>query len=207
MAPGCGPAPRALALFDFDGTLTTAETFGPFVRGAVPRWRVWLGGVLLAPLVLGYRAGWVTGVRVRAAITRVAFAGVPAADVITHGERFAREVVPGLLRADAMAWLEHHRARGDTVAIVSGAYDAYLAPWCAAHGLQLIASSLEARGGVLTGRYRGAQCVGAEKARRVRECFALADFCAVYAYGDTAEDHALLALAQHRTYRGRPLPG
>lgn len=204
MAADRTPASRGLALFDFDGTLTTAETFGPFVRAAAPRWRVRVGGVLLAPLVLGYRLGLVSGSTVRAAVVRVAFAGVPAADVAARGEAFARDVIPGLLRPAAMGWLDRHRARGDAMAVVSGAFDAYLAPWCAQHGLALLASSLEQRDGVLTGRYRGAQCVGAEKARRVRAAFVLADYAAVHAYGDTAEDDALLALADHRTYRGRP---
>ena len=206
MHDGHDAAPRALALFDFDGTLTTAETFGPFVRRAAPRTRVRVGAALLAPLVLGYRAGLVSGSSVRAAIVRVAFAGVPEADVAAHGEAFARDVIPGLLRPSAMASLDRHRERGDTVAIVSGAFDAYLAPWCAAQGIELLASSLASRDGVLTGHYRGAQCVGAEKARRVRERFALHAFDAVHAYGDTGEDAALLALADHRTYRGRPLP-
>ena len=206
MAADRAPARRALALFDFDGTLTTAETFGPFVRAAAPRWRVRVGGVLLAPLVLGYRLGLVSGPAVRAAVTWVAFAGVPAQRIAAHGAAFARDAIPALLRPQAMAWLEGHRARGDAVAVVSGAFDAYLAPWCAQHGLVLIASSLDERDGVLTGRYRGAQCVGTEKARRVREAFALDDFAAVHAYGDTAEDDALLALADHRTYRGRVQP-
>ncbi|MCM2335822.1 MAG: HAD-IB family hydrolase [Pseudomonas sp.] len=204
MAADRAPARHALALFDFDGTLTTAETFGPFVRAAAPRGRVRVGGVLLAPLVLAYRAGLVSGSTVRAAIVRVAFAGVPAADVAAHGEAFARDVIPGLLRPSAVASLDRHRERGDTVAVVSGAFDAYLAPWCAAQGIELFASSLASRDGVLTGRYRGAQCVGEEKARRVRAAFALAEYAEVHAYGDTAEDEALLALAQHRTYRGRP---
>ena len=39
-----------LALFDFDGTLTTRETFPDFMGHAAPRWRLWVGRVVLAPL-------------------------------------------------------------------------------------------------------------------------------------------------------------
>jgi phosphoserine phosphatase len=44
-----------------------------------------------------------------------------------------------------------------------------------------------------------------EKPRQVRERYALEDFEAVYAYGDTPEDFALLEIADHRWYRGEPM--
>lgn len=194
-----------LALFDFDGTLTDREMLPAFVRFAVPpaRLRVW--SWLLAPWVIGYRLGWVSGVSIRAKIARAGFRGMPEADYRAAGERFAREALPPVLRPEAMARVDWHRARGDTVVVVSGAYDVYLAPWCREHGLDLICSSLEVVDGALTGRYAGAQCVREEKARRVRERYGTAVFDAVYAYGDTPEDHALLAMAHHRWYRGREL--
>jgi len=61
---------------------------------------------------------------------------------------------------------------------------------------------METRGERLTGRYHGAQCVGEEKARRVRESHDLAAYGTCYAYGDTHEDEAMLALAHKRYYRG-----
>ena len=99
--------------------------------------------------------------------------------------------------------MHRHRDQGDTVAVVSGAFDLYLSHWCAQHGLDLLCSSLESRDGVMTGRYAGTQCAGAEKARRVRERYDLSRFGTVCAYGDTREDFELLALAQRRWYRGQ----
>lgn len=48
----------------------------------------------------------------------------------------------------------------------------------------------------------GAQCVGAEKARRARERYDLGACGLCYACGDTHEDEAMLALARKRFYRG-----
>ena len=50
-----------LALFDFDGTLTTRETFGDFVRHAVTPLRRALGAPLFAPMLAGYKLGLVSG--------------------------------------------------------------------------------------------------------------------------------------------------
>lgn len=196
-------SPRvSLALFDFDGTLTERELFGAFLAGAVEPRRLAWGRALLAPLVLGYRAGLLSGTLVRAAAVRVGLGGADLAQVTEAGQRFAEDVLPGALRPMAMQRLRWHQARGDTVVVVSGAFDLYLLHWCRAQSVDLICSSLDSRDGRLTGRYRGAQCVGEEKARRVRQRYRLDDYAEVYAYGDTPEDHQLLALASRRWYRG-----
>ena len=194
---------RVLALFDFDGTITTREMLPDFVRYAVPTWRLRIGGALLMPLVLAYRVGMVGGTTIRAAISRIGFRGMPVEDCEAKALAFARDRLPGVLRADVMARIAAHRAKGDTVVVVSGAYDVYLKHWCAAHGLDLIASTLEVRDGRLTGRYAGAQNVLAEKARRVRERYDLAAYREIHAHGDTAEDAHLLALAHRRFFRGK----
>lgn len=205
-AAGPGAAGAGLALFDFDGTITDRETMPDFMRRSVRRGRLRIGAVLLAPLVLGYRLRLVSGSLVRAAICRFGFWRVPVAELERQGEAFARDLLPGTLRPEAMARIEWHRARGDRIVVVSGGLDVYLRPWAQAHGLELLCSSLASRGGRLTGGYRGRQCVREEKARRVRVRYRLADYGRVFAYGDTPEDRELLALADVPYYRGKPAP-
>jgi HAD superfamily hydrolase (TIGR01490 family) len=191
-----------LALFDFDGTLTTRETFPDFMRHAVARPRLLLGGVLLAPVVFGYRRGWVAGNPTRTSVVQVGLRGVGAIRLRAKGAAFARDVLPGLLRPEAMARLAWHRERGDRVVVVSGGLDVYLVPWCAAQGVEVLCSVLAERDGRITG-YAGAQCVGEEKVRRVRALCDPQAYTAIHAYGDTHEDQAMLAMAHHRTYRGQ----
>ena len=191
-----------LALFDFDGTLTTRETFPDFMRYAVARPRLLVGGVLLAPVVFGYRRGWVAGNPTRASIVQVGLRGVDASRLRARGDAFGREVLPDVLRPEAMARLAWHRERGDRIVVVSGGLDVYLAPWCATQGVELLCSVLAERDGRITG-YAGAQCVGEEKVRRVRALCDPQAYAAIHAYGDTHEDQAMLAMAHHRTYRGQ----
>ena len=191
-----------LALFDFDGTLTTRETFPDFMRYAVARPRLLVGGVMLAPVVFGYRRGWVAGNPTRASIVQVGLRGMDAARLRAQGDAFAREALPDVLRPEAMARLVWHRDRGDRVVVVSGGLDVYLAPWCVTQGIELLCSVLAERNGRITG-YAGAQCVGEEKARRVRALCDPQAYAAIHAYGDTHEDQAMLAMAHHRTYRGQ----
>jgi phosphatidylglycerophosphatase C len=190
-----------LALFDFDGTITTREMFRPFIEFAVsPRRRV-IGTAVLAPMVLGYKLGWVSPNVMRRCAAHVAFRGVLEADAFALGEQFARKELPGVLRTKALERIQWHREQGDRIVVVSGALDVYLSHWCQEHGLELLCSRLESREGRLTGRYRGEQCVNAEKSRRVRAAYDLASYPVVYAYGDTKEDHDLLGIAQRRYFQ------
>ena len=192
---------KTLVLFDFDGTITTREMLPDFLHYAAPKWRLRIGKPMLMPFVIAYRAGLLNGSRLRAMLAWVAFRGMPEADYEAKAVAFARDVLPGVLRPEAMSRIAEHKAQGDTIVVLSGAYDVYLKHWCAQHGLALISSTLEAKDGVMTGRYAGAQCVNREKSRRVRERYELARYAEVHAYGDTHEDLDLLALAHRKFMR------
>ena len=110
--------------------------------------------------------------------------------------------IDGALPNLALMKLSHwHKAQGDLVVIVSGAFDLYLSPWCSQHQVELICSQLETKDDVLTGRYRGEQCVGKEKSRRIREKYRVSDFPVVYAYGDTEEDQDMLSMANRKYFQ------
>lgn len=195
-----------LALFDFDGTITTRETLPDFLRFATPPRRLHLGKLLFVLPVLAYKLKLLPVSVLRILLVRYAFGGLPRAAIEDAGRRFAVMVLPALVRPEMQARIESHRACGDTVVVVSGGFDVYLAPWCEAQGVELVCSSLQYDADRVTGRYAGPQCVAGEKAHRVRQRYDLAAYREVHAHGDTHEDHALLALAHRATYRGVPWP-
>jgi len=190
-----------LALFDFDGTITTSDTFTPFLRLAATPGRMLAGSVLLGPLALGYRLGAVSASRARPVVARVAFHGASAAAAGDLGRMYATEVLPGTVRRRALERVAWHQQQGDDVVVVSAALDVYLRPWCESRGLGCICTEREGRNGRLTGRYRHGDCSGAEKVRQIRERYPLERYSQVYAYGDTSEDREMLALAHRKYYR------
>lgn len=190
-----------LALFDFDGTITTREMFPDFMYFAVPPTRLAIGKVVLSPLVIGYKLGVVSGSLVRAGVVGFGFRGLAENQLKQLGKDFSDTVLPGVIRPQALEKIQWHKAQGDTVVVVSGALDVYLSHWCRQHELELICSRLEVRGGALTGRYDGEQCVRNEKPRRIAERFDLDSYPVVYAYGDTKEDLEMLGIASRKFYR------
>jgi phosphatidylglycerophosphatase C len=194
-----------LALFDFDGTITSADTFTGFLRFALSPARRAVGGALVSPLVLAYRANAVSASRARTGVSRAAFAGARAAAVRERGRQYAAEVLPGVIRQRAMEQIAWHQRQGDAVVVVSASLDVYVGPWCQRAGVEWICTELEERGGRFTGRYRHGDCSGCAKARRIRERYDLRQFPIIYAYGDTAEDREMLELAHRMTYCWTPI--
>lgn len=190
-----------LALFDFDGTITSTDTWTPFMRFAVPPRRLFVGRALLAPVVVGYRLGMVSSSRGRRIATRVAFQGASAAAVRTLGTEYAAKVLPRTVRPAALDRIEAHRSRGDDIVIVSAAL---LEPRAKVVEAMTVAPGPQVhieRRGRLTGRYAGPDCVGPEKVRRILERYDLSRYRRVHAYGDSADDREMLELAQTKVYR------
>ncbi|MCC4616296.1 HAD-IB family hydrolase [Xanthomonas campestris pv. asclepiadis] len=193
-----------LALFDFDHTITTCDSYARFLRKvatpaqlAAAKWQV-------GPWVLGYRLGMVSAAALRARVTRIVFSDRLLDEVAAHGADFARTGLPGVLRAEMMQRIDWHQAQGHEVVLVSASLDLYLQPWCAQHDLSLICNKLEHHAGVLSGRYADGDC-GPRKAAQIRLRYDLSQYACVHAYGDSREDKPMLALAQQRWYRGNLL--
>lgn len=190
-----------LALFDFDGTITEGDTFSGFLRFAVRRRRVVLGVVPLTPVVLAHRLGLIRATRARPIVSRVGFQGESADRIRAMGRLYAADVLPQVVRSQALERILWHQGQGDTVVVVSASLGAYLGPWCDSIGVQCICTELEERNGKLTGRYCDGDCSGAAKVRRIKEAYDLSRYPVVYAYGDTDDDREMLALAHRKYYR------
>ncbi|MEO6104761.1 MAG: HAD family hydrolase [Pseudoxanthomonas sp.] len=190
-----------LALFDFDHTITDADSFGRFIRDLASPQQLTSAKWTVGPWLVGYRLGLVSARQLRERVVKLAFAGRDESEIHQQGTRHAREVLPGLLRPQMMQRIAWHRDRGDTVVLVSASLDVYLQPWCERHGLELICNRLEAHDGVLTGGYHGGDC-GPHKARLISARYDVDAYRQIHAYGDSREDLDMLALAQQRWYRG-----
>jgi phosphatidylglycerophosphatase C len=193
--PASGPPP-VVAAFDVDGTLTTGDCVTPFLRRAAGR-RLWTT-LLRHPLALAAAAARRDRDRLKE-LACSALRGIESTEIEHLGEAFAREVGAGRLRDDTVARLRRHRELGHTVILASASLDPYLVPLGRSLGVDAVVCTVLERGrdGRLTGRLVGANCRGAEKARRVRGWLREHDLAdaELWAYGDSSGDDDLLALA------------
>ena len=99
---------------------------------------------------------------------------------------------------EKIAW---HNEQGYKVVVVSASIERWLKPWCDKNDLDMIATKIEVKDGIVTGKLLSKNCHGIEKANRVKEAYNLSDYDYIYAYGDSRGDKELLTLADERFYK------
>jgi phosphatidylglycerophosphatase C len=189
---------RPLVAFDFDGTLTSEDSFMAFLAWRAGR-RAYLAGLAaLAPAAARYLFDRDRG-RIKAAATRRFLGGLPRAALEADAQRFATERGRALLRPDALRAWRRWQADGARLVIVTASPDIIVAPIARALGAdRLIGTHLAFDDADrVTGAFEGANCRGPEKVRRLKEAFG-DDVALEAAYGDTDGDREMLDLAQER---------
>ena len=193
--------PVGVVAFDFDGTLTVRDSFTDFLSwnaGALP----WLRGlVALTPAAVRYLANRDRG-RLKGAVARQFLAGTPLHDLDARARAYAEARSRSLLRPDALNSWRYWRSRGATLVIVTASPESLVAPFARGLGADHLLGTRLAldADGRLTGDLDGANCRGPEKVRRLRETFG-EDVRLAAAYGDTAGDRDMLAIAVHAGFR------
>lgn len=193
-----------LALIDFDNTITDCDTYARFLRRVATPEQLAQAWWKVGPWLLAYRLKLISARRIRARVTWLVMRGRHADDIAAQAAGFSREVLPEVVRPKMLEQIRWHLQQRHTVVIVSGSLDLYLRSWCEAMGLDLICNRLESQDGRLTGRYAEGDCAP-HKADRIRARYDLSRYVRIHAYGDSREDRPMLALAQERWYRGKPL--
>lgn len=192
---------NVLALFDFDGTLTTKDSLGDFILFAFGKPKTLIGGILLSPTLAGYALGLMDNSTAKQQVLKYFFSGISVEKMQELGERYAKQRLPKILRPAGVEKLKWHQQQGHQIVIVSASTEYWLKPWTDSMGFDVLATQLEVKDQKLTGCYAGVNCHGEEKVRRVKAEYDLGQFDEIYAYGDTSGDKPMLALADHAFYK------
>jgi phosphatidylglycerophosphatase C len=200
------PAARAVAAFDFDGTLTWHDSLLPFLRQSLG-WPRFLAAMLRAsPWLAGYGLGLVPNDIAKSKLLRYSLGGRTTAQVAAWAHAFCSHSLPAMLRPAAIAKLRAHQAAGDICVLVSASPGIYMHTIGAQLGFDaVLCTELAVQSDALTGAMATPNCFGPQKVLRLQAWLAEQHMCAkpLSAYGDSRGDRELLALADHASYRGR----
>ncbi len=192
---------RPIVAFDFDGTLTSRDSFVAFLqwRAGMGRYAAALPG--LSPSLAAFAFHRDRG-RLKARFARAFLGGLSQDEISALARRFAEAHARKLLRPDAVRSWKRWQGAGARMVIVTASPDLIVAPFARGLGADtLLGTRLEFDAkGRFTGRLDGENCRGEEKVRRLREAFG-EDVRLEAAYGDTGGDHAMLGLADEQGMR------
>lgn len=190
-----------LVAFDFDGTLTTHDSFTAFLKWRVGAFAYYADMIKMIPAAIRYVFNRDRG-KIKSAAIRVYLRGLPRDILEQEAAEFATMMAPVMLRPDALKVWRRHRADGARMVIVSASPEAIVAPFARGLGADLLIASQLAYddhnrvGGGLYGR----NCRGPEKVYRLKEVFGETVHLTA-AYGDTDGDKEMLDLAEQKFMR------
>ncbi len=202
---------KKIYLFDFDGTLTSADTLLEFIRYACGRRRFYMGFALFSPLLVLMKLRLYPNYRAKERLFAWFFRGMSVDEFDTVCRRFAHHN-QRLLRLKAIDKLRQLFHYNETVCVVSASIDNWVRPFfdniakASRSDLRVIGTEVEAdTQGILTGRFRTPNCYGKEKVRRVIAEMPMLekqrDEYLVVAYGDSRGDRELLEFADESHFK------
>ncbi len=196
-----------VAVFDFDGTITTRDTlplFVDFVKGK---------GAFASAMLRQLPALWRFGIdrlrgkatdlsSVKEAVLLPCFRGITCSDMQVRVQDFT-SVIDGCINRRVMQVLRNHQEAGHQVAIASASPSVWIEPWAVRNGIQVvIATRMAVTDNRFTGLFEGLNCNGEEKRRRVEAVYPRENFSLI-AYGNSRGDYPLLQYA-HKAFLCTP---
>ena len=190
-----------LALFDFDGTITKDDSLLKFLRFAVGDVKFIIGLFFLSPILVLYKLKLIPNYKAKQRMLSWFLKGYSEDEFRKIANEYSLNYIDKIVRPKAMQKIAWHKEQGHKIVVVSASMECWLKPWCDKNELELIATKLEIKNGIVTGRFKTKNCYGIEKAVRVREIYNLDDYDHIYAYGDSRGDTELLELAHTKNFR------
>lgn len=190
-----------IAAFDFDGTITTKDTFLPFLVRAFGPLKVGLSLLSLAIPGVMVWLGKSTRDHFKARLIAKLFPGAPIKHLEKAGLQHALKSV-ALCRPAALERIRWHKQQGHRLVIVSASLNFYLEPIARELGFEhVLCTEVDSVNGMCTGEMKGENCRAAAKVRRLESLFGPLHRYELYAYGDSDGDTEMLSVSDHPAFQ------
>jgi phosphatidylglycerophosphatase C len=192
---------KGLALFDFDGTITSKDSLLEFIKFSVGRGRFLLVMAMFSPSILYHAFIKKNGEIAKRKVLAFLFKGKTEDELKQLGKSFSEEIIPHILLPDAIEEIIVHKKRGDRVLVISASLELWLKPWAESMKVEHICTKMEFIDGKFSGRFATPNCNGHEKVNRIHNYLDIKQYHPVFAYGNSSGDKPMLALADHGFFR------
>lgn len=189
---------KKIAAFDFDGTLTTKDSFIEFIRFCKGTKALVKGLLRYAPLLVLMKLHLYPNYKAKQKVFAYFFKGMKLTEFDKHCETFAIQCSFLLRDKGVRAVLQAQKNGAETVIVSASVYN-WVEPCVYADAY--LCTEIEVKDGLLTGRFLTKNCYGQEKVNRLLEKYPNRKDYHLTAYGDSRGDKELLAFADKAHYK------
>ena len=192
---------RAIAVFDFDGTLTSKDTLLEFIKYACGTGRFYLGFTCYSPIIVLMFLHLYPNWKAKEKIFAFFFKGWEYQKFKDYGEEFSLKI-ENMKKENTMNKLYTHMEKSDTIYVITASILEWVLPWCKKNGISnVLATRIEIdERGIITGRFSSKNCYGQEKVNRLLQVEPHRHTYTLYAYGDSRGDKEMIEFSDFGTY-------
>ena len=187
---------REVVVFDFDGTITSKDTFLSFICYTVGLSKFVIGFLIHSPYVLLMLLHVYPNWKVKQRIFSWFFKGMSHEKFASLGSAFAQEIYL-MVHINIIDLIKKYVGSGVSVYVISASIEEWVKPFCLGLGATDVLSTKAEVGedGCLTGHFASKNCYGDEKVKRLLDVEPNRDSYFLIAYGDSKGDTALMDFA------------
>jgi phosphatidylglycerophosphatase C len=192
---------KKIAFFDFDGTITNKDSLLELIKFLKGGSAFYFGMLLNIHWLAAFQINLLSSDVFKEKILTYFFSGTPELFFQKQCDQFADRILPGLIRTGVEAEFDRLRKDGFEIVIVTASAENWIRNWARQFSLVLVATKLEVKNGLITGKIDGQNCKGEQKVICIKEKWALMDYDTIYVYGDSAADKPMMSLGTRSFYR------
>jgi len=192
---------KKIAFFDFDGTITTRDSLLEMIKFLKGSTAYYTGILLNMPWFIAHQIHFISGDLLKEKILTYFFSGISEDIFQEQCDLFADRILPSIIRPAAVTEMDRLRKEGYDVVIVSASAENWIRKFAKRMSVELIATKLQVKNGLITGKIEGKNCKGEQKVICIKGRWDLKSYDEIYAYGDSPADKPMMALATRSFYK------
>ncbi len=194
-----------LALFDFDGTITTKDTLPLFLIHSFGLARYYWGVFRLLPTLLKYQLDLVDKDIAKEKLLGY-FLNNQKVDFIEQKAQSFAHQIDKITNPQAISKIKWHQSQNHQVVIVSASLETWIKPWADIHKItKVVATKMQTKTiqtqTIFTDKLDTPNCFGVEKVARIKEVFGDLSQYYIYSYGDSKGDQEMLSVANESFFK------
>jgi HAD superfamily hydrolase (TIGR01490 family) len=192
---------KKIAFFDFDGTITTKDSLLEIIKFQKGKAAFYYGFLLHLHWLIANKLKLIPNDMLKQKVLTYFFAGIPELVFQEKCDLFTDQKLPGIIRPGALTEIDMLRKDRFEIVVVSASAGNWIRKWSNRLSLELVATRLEVKNGLITGKIEGKNCNGNQKVDCIKDRWDLTDYEEVYVYGDSPGDKPMMTLATKSFYQ------
>ena len=190
-----------LVLFDFDGTITSRDSFPLFFRFTFGRLKFFTGFLIFVPLFILYKFQLLDGGIFKKHLLSFYLKNKKTNWLKEKGELYCNFLEKtGIIKPKFVSLINNYKENNATIVVVSASPDIWVKPFAEKHGIYYICTELLHENNLFTGNLKTKNCNGSEKKKRILQKFDITEFNEIVAYGDSSGDDFMMELANVKNW-------